>query len=197
MNQDRSDGQVKAFKFAIYAFIFCIVFAAAVGFFAGLPRRLNEQAAQKLYRNTELTQSSEAPVIKRPYTVYGRKSTNTWKYKGGISGTKLITDAGITESVKKARTCVLVWADTSQMKKSEKYVWGNGQRKDRDAYFCPVYMTVIDREDGVRYDDIKLGTVPLQYQYSSKIAGTLYSSGSGFSSFSLDVWLDGHWEKTP
>ena len=153
MNQDRSNGQVKAFKFAVYAFIFCIVFAAAVGFFAGLPRRLNEQAAQKLYRNTALTQSSEAPVIKRPYTVYGRKSTNTWTYKGGISGTKLITDAGITESVKKARTCVLVWADTSQMKKSEKYVWGNGQRKDRDAYFCPVYMTVIEREDGVRYDD--------------------------------------------
>ena len=191
-NSAQADGQRKAFKFTVYVFVFCVVFAAAAGLISSMPKRINSSAAQKLFSNRELTESSADPVVKIPYTVYGRDKEWNWQYKGSLYDTDLISHEGITETVRKARTCIFVWADASQAKKSDTYVWGSGNRKVSDAWFCPVYMTVIDREEGIRYSDIKLGTVPLADRFSGKYSGLLYQTKC--STFNLDGWLKTHLE---
>ena len=197
MNRDSSSAQAKAFKFTIYAFVFCVLFAAAAGLLARLPGSINSRAAQSLFSSRELKESDESPVVKIPYTVYGRdrESTGKWKFKEGLYDTELITHEGITDKVRKARTCILVWPDLSQSKKSNTYVWSDGNRKVRDAWFCPVYMTVIDREEGIRYKDTRLGEVALSSPYSVKYSGLLYKSR--WSTYGVDAWLDNHLEKDP
>ena len=50
-NSAQADGQRKAFKFTVYVFVFCVVFAAAAGLISSMPKRINSSAAQKLFSN--------------------------------------------------------------------------------------------------------------------------------------------------
>lgn len=109
----------------------------------------------ELFHDKTLSQSDKAPVIKRPYTVYGLGNDFKWEYRKDIDDDALLLDEGITETVKDARTCIFIWADSEEKKKSDEYYWGVNGGYDHDAYFSPVYMTVIDQENKVRYSDKK------------------------------------------
>ena len=115
----------------------------------------------ELFHDKTLSQSDKAPVIKRPYTVYGLGNDFKWEYRKDIDDDALLLDEGITETVKDARTCIFIWADSEEKKKSDEYYWGVNGGYDHDAYFSPVYMTVIDQENKVRYSDKKIGTTPM------------------------------------
>ena len=75
------------------------------------------------------------------------------------------------------------------------YYWdGNGGYED--AYFSPVYMTVIDREAGIRYEDIPLGSTPMSSgnRQIGKHSMKLYEEGKEWSTFDFDRWLPAHME---
>ena len=57
-------------------------------------------------------------------------------------------------------------------------------------------MTIIDRENNVRYKDVKLGNVPLteHTKYRSEYYGYLYDSRQGWSTLNLDGWVAQHRE---
>ena len=155
----------------------------------------DSRAAKALFESQELTLSDDRAVVKRPFTLYSRGNDRQWKYRDHVYDTVLVTDEGLTEKVKEARTCIFVWADVSDSKKSDEYVWASGNTKVKDAYFCPVYMTVVDREDGIRYGDIKIGAVPLSDTVRGKYSGSLYRTGDGsFYTLDLDTWAGTHWE---
>ena len=177
-----------------------IVMAGIIG---GAPRRAKEANARRasaLFNDETLVSSSAEPIIKRPYTlytqVYGLYSyVWGWEYNGRVYGTDLTKDEGLTDQVKKARTCVYIWADVMDGKKSNDYRWEGSL--SQGAWFAPVYMTVIDREDGLRYADIKLGTVPLEYKsnYGGRYYRSLFNPDNEWSTFDLDGWLATHWEQ--
>ena len=207
MTQRQAAAQAKARKFAVITFVVVVALCIAAGFAGSLPKRLaahrakqNHRAMQALFDDDTLARSDAEPVIKRPYTVYGmnndRYVDRMWEYRLNISDTALVTDAGITESVKDARTCVFVWPDPEDATRSSKYYWGTASTYDHDAWFCPVYMTVIDREAGIRYAVIHLGSVPLRERTRTygHYSGDLYDPDLEWCTFDLDSWLATHWE---
>ncbi len=143
-----------------------------------------------------LSESSETPVIKRPYTVYGYSNDLKWEYRKDISADALLKDEGITENVKDARTCIFIWADYEQKKKSEEYYWSVNGGYDHDAYFSLVYMTIIDQESRIRYDDIEIGSTPMsgRNRRDYKHSMDLYRTDKEWSTFDFDNWLRTHWE---
>ena len=196
-------GQQKAAKYCliIAAVAFALIFV--IGIIAAMPRKMkewtkekNHKAMYELFYDTDLIQSDEPPVIKRPYTVYGLNNDSKWEYRKDIDADALLLDEGITETVKDARTCIFIWADSNTKKKSEEYYWSVNGAYDHDAYFSPVYMTVIDKENKVRYDDIEIGNTPkssgnkLKSGHSMK----LYQTGKEWSTFDFENWLPDHWE---
>ena len=136
--------------------------------------------------------SDAEPVLKRPYIVYGMDNKGEWQFAHSIYNTRLTTDAGITDRLKDARTCVFIWADTNDRSRSGSYEWsGTGN----DAWFCPVYMRVSDAEAGVRYADIPLGDVPLaDHADADEYTYSLYNPKNDWTTFDLDGWLAAHWE---
>ena len=76
----------------------------------------------ELFHDKTLSQSDKAPVIKRPYTVYGLGNDFKWEYRKDIDDDALLLDEGITETVKDARTCIFIWADSEEKKKSDEYI---------------------------------------------------------------------------
>ena len=157
----------------------------------------DSRAMAKLFSKTELTEVTDTPVIKSPYTVYTRNNDGQWEYRKSIYDTELISGEGITEKVKDCRTCIFIWADTYDQTKSDNYYWGTTDTYGEDAYFSPVYMTVVDREAGVRYEDIKLGSVPLSERstrFAGKYSGNLYDPDREWSTFDLNAWYRSHLE---
>ena len=205
MSQYRSNHQQemqrKLIKFTVLVFLVVVALCVAGGILSGLPKRRAEQEARRtdaavaaIFRGDNTVPTDAEPLIRRPYTVYGKSTNGTWVYKEGVRGTDLVTNENITPSLSEARTCVLIWPDTANSKKSDRYYWGTNTTRSHDAYFCPVYMTIIDRETGLRYADIKLGSVPTTGgKYSTGYSGPLYSPDKEWSTFDLDSWLSTHW----
>ena len=198
-----AEAQAFAFKFTVAVFLTVVILIGVAGYLGGLPKRRaariaadNDRAAAALFRDTALTASEAEPVIRKPYTVYGQKNDGTWAYRAEAAGAELLAGPDITENVADSRTCLLIWLDIDARKKSDKYYWKSGQAYAGDAYFAPVYLTVIDREKGIRYADVKLGVTPLTggNKYSRKHSGYLYSQGGKWSELDLDEWFKKHVE---
>lgn len=196
-------GQKKAAKYCLIIAAVCFALIFVVGIIAAMPRKMkewtkerNHKAMYELFHDETLSQTDKPPVIKRPYTVYGLSNDFKWEYRKDIDDDALLLDEGITETVKDARTCIFIWADSEEKKKSDEYYWGVNGSYDHDAYFSPVYMTVIDQENRVRYDDIKIGTTPMsgKSRQSSKHSMKLYDKNQEWSTFDFKSWLPMHWE---
>lgn len=193
----------KFFAIAVAAvFLGIIVFS---WLHASIPKwaaQRNLDAVKALFEDKALTESDAEPVVKRPFALYGQENERllfdwNWDYRAHVSGTALLDDAGLTDQIKDARTCIYVWTDIQGAEKSKVYEWVDSKGiSHADAWFCPVYMTVIDREDGVRYADIQLGSVPMaeHSKYGGRYHGDLYNSEKAWSTFDLDGWLAAHWE---
>ena len=203
----RNSSNEKAGKAFIIGFV--VILLAIVVFswlHASLPKwaaERNQKAAKALFDDKTLAQSDGEPVVKRPFALYCQEPERTmilwdWDYGQHLRGTALLTDAGLTDRVQDARTCVYIWADGANASKSTAYDWvDTSDNSHYDAWFAPVYMTVIDRETGTRYADIQLGGVPLSYhsKYAAKVSGDLYNPEKAWSTFDLDGWLATHWEQ--
>ena len=211
MNAQRRADEMRRKMHRIIWIIVLATFALiiAVGLISGIPRgiknanaKANAEAVKALFDDKTLTASTAEPVVKRPYALYTQEyrhelitDTWNWEYNGRVYDIDLIRDEGLTDQVKDARTCVYIWADMMDAEKTNEYYWegapGNG------AWFAPVYMTIIDRENGVRYADIQLGSVPLEYQsktHGGRYHKSLFNPGNDWSTFDLDGWLATHWE---
>ena len=140
--------------------------------------------AKRLFNSTTLTESTDRPVVKVPYTVFEQDEKGIWRfcYRGAE-----YDDDAIKSRINAARTCVFVWADTDHPRFSDKEwkSWGGGATRAR---CCTTYITVIDREGGVRYEDVELGEAYFEPGINSKLATPLYAS----SNFDLGDWIDRH-----
>ena len=198
----RTDGHGKALKYCLIISAVSIGLIFLIGIIAAMPRWMkqwekdrNHRLMYELFNEQDLTLSSEPPVVKKPYTVYGLGNDYKWGYCSDIRSDALLENDGITEKVKDARTCIFIWADSSEKNLSSDYYWdGNGGYED--ACFSPVYMTVIDREAGIRYEDIPLGSTPMSSgnRQIGKHSMELYEEGKEWSTFDFDGWLPAHME---
>ena len=145
-----------------------------------------------LFEGEGMQMSGEEPVIKRPYIVYGRDNKGDWQEDYEIYNTELIKGDGHSDMLKNARTCVFLWADTEDQVQSSQYYWTGTLN---DARFCPVYMRVIDRENGIRYADIEIGVAPIVDLEKDKFTYSLYNPHDSWTTFDMDEWLAEHLEK--
>ena len=186
--------------------LFFVLFLVILGVTSAVRRsrendRLNarQKTLNTLFEDTELKDGGASPRIKRPYTVYERKGNGQeWKYSGMASETPesiaesypvLFRDEGITAETGDARTLVFIWTDISLKDRTNSVYWSSGET----AFYCPVYMTVIDREEGLRYQDIQIASVVAT---RNEIRGSLYSKHAGEynkPSIDLDQWANNHW----
>ena len=204
MNQNKSSEKLgKVFLIGFGVILLAIVVFSWLH--ASLPKwaaERNQKAVKALFDDKTLAESDGEPVLKRPCALYVQEPGRTmilwdWDFAQHMVGTELLADPGLTETVNDARTCVYIWADGQSATKSDTYEWvGRGVNDHYDAWFAPVYMTVIDREDGMRYADIKLGDVPLaeRSKYAARYSGDIYNPEKAWSTFDLDGWLATHWE---
>ena len=188
----------KAARFAVLVFLVVVVACVAIGIISGNEKADDGYAAGLLFNSKELQRDGGTPVIKRPFTVYCMTNSGGWKFREDIACSELLGDKGLTNKVGRSRTCIFIWPDYDAAYKSGNYQWKNTQTgATGTAYFCPVYLTVIDRENNVRYDDVKLGNVPLatHSKYRSTYSSPLYSSSKNWFTVDLGRWVSTRWEE--
>ena len=182
------------------ALIGCVL-AVVLAVFAGvmIDGGWDRMQAKRVFGDASLTPSEAAPVVKAPFTVYALANRGGWRYGELVQDTSLFERPDITKSVTKSRTCLFLWPDVSDVRRSGE-VWGvasgAGYRKYRDAFFCPVYMTVVDREDGIRYKDVYVGLAPLDPDDIRKTATLLVFDTGNYSKINLAWWIDARLEKS-
>ena len=213
MTQPRSTRAGKIFLVGLFAFLALIIIAVIVVAKVDQARRQRtedeKQALQNeisaLYEDTSLTASFGKPIIKAPYAVYGLSNDMTWDSGGHIDCDALLSaDRGLTDSFQDARTVVYVWTDTADETKVNGYYWGSSTVYSGDVWASPVYMTVIDRQDGVRYGKVRVGSVPLSRRAAVKRDGTVTRPGAyngllirddpDWTTLDMEEWMDAHME---
>ena len=151
----------------------------------------DQRARSRLFNNRRLTETEEEPVIRTPYTVCTLENDGTWAYPGNVLNTVLRYGEGITERVQDSRTCIFIWAAPEEREVSRDFAWEN----DEEIWFAPVYMTVIDREEKIRYADIRIGITPMVDEKTYSPRYPLYSPENPWNTFDMDAWYYEHLEK--
>ena len=213
MTQPRSTRAGRIFLAGLFAFLALIIIALIVA--SGVQRSRKQRAEDEklalqnqikaLFEDTSLTDSFGKQIIKAPYAVYSLSNSLIWECARHIDSDALLSaERGLTDSFEDARTVVYVWTDTSDEEKADHFYWGSSTVYSGDVWVSPVYMTVIDREAGVRYGKVKVGNVPLSRRAAVNRDGTLTRPGEYYGALirsdpdwtelDMEAWMDTHME---